>query len=315
VTRSQLLERLEVVCGETLPCPGSGRTAKRHTRLLEFGREDLSLARLAEAHFDALAILEEAGRKPEPNKLYGVWASERRGREVTVQEGGGEYLLSGQKPFASGAGLVARALVTAGGEQPLLFDVDLRANENSIDIDLTDWKASAFAQTNTGKVTFRNLHVPRQSLLCDRGWYLKRIGFWHGACGPAACWAGGAIGLIDSARTQSRSDPHTLAHLGAMEALAWSMRACLETAGSEIDAQPQDALAARLRALMLRHVVEQGCVEISERFARAYGPHPLAYDADILLRHQELALYLRQCHGERDLEGIGEAMVALPILK
>ena len=30
-------------------------------------------------------------------------------------------------------------------------------------------------------------------------WYLNRPGFWHGAINPAACWAGGALSLIESA--------------------------------------------------------------------------------------------------------------------
>src|ERR1700761_4045899 len=61
----------------TLPAPGTGNTVARHMALLEFGRMDLSLARLAEAHTDALAILAEAGRSSaaQSQLLYGVWAS------------------------------------------------------------------------------------------------------------------------------------------------------------------------------------------------------------------------------------------------
>jgi len=59
-----------------LPLPGKSETASRHRRLLDFGREDLSLARLAEAHIDALAILAEADCAADPTALYGVWASE-----------------------------------------------------------------------------------------------------------------------------------------------------------------------------------------------------------------------------------------------
>lgn len=100
------------------------------------------------------------------------------------------------KPFASGAGLIDRALVTAGGEHPLLFDLDLRAGGNLIDIDHTDWKAPAFRKTNTAKVTLRNLGVPRQSLLCGQEWYLSRPGFWNGACSPASCWTGNRPGRL-----------------------------------------------------------------------------------------------------------------------
>jgi hypothetical protein len=56
----------------SLPPPGAGSTATRHAALFEFGREDLSLARLAEAHTDALAIFVEAGHAAPVGRLYGV---------------------------------------------------------------------------------------------------------------------------------------------------------------------------------------------------------------------------------------------------
>jgi len=61
VRREELRERFRAICGEDLPLPGGGATERRHRRLMEVGREDLSLAKLAEAHWDAVAILAEAG--------------------------------------------------------------------------------------------------------------------------------------------------------------------------------------------------------------------------------------------------------------
>jgi hypothetical protein len=57
----RLAERLKQIVVEQLPLPGAGNTAERHSRLMQIGREDLSLAKLAEAHWDAVAILAEAG--------------------------------------------------------------------------------------------------------------------------------------------------------------------------------------------------------------------------------------------------------------
>ena len=76
MTGAELSARLRASLGETMPLPGGGQTAARHRRLMEIGREDLSLARLAEAHWDAVAILIEAGRTPEVGAIYAVWASE-----------------------------------------------------------------------------------------------------------------------------------------------------------------------------------------------------------------------------------------------
>ena len=303
----QLTSKLYSSLGEPLPLPAEGKTALRHRRLLEFGREDLSLARLAEAHWDAVAILAEAGRLPQPHALYGVWASEVPGTSLAYDPS--QEVLNGTKTFCSGGQLLDRALITAGGAEPWLLDVDLREHSKSIRFDDSAWKTTAFAETHTSAVTFNAVHASRKDAVGDQGWYLRRPGFWHGACGPAACWAGGAVGLIDYAGQQSRRDPHTLAHLGAMQANAWALHAYLEKAGDEIDAQPAGGELARIRALTLRHLVEQACTDTLRRLPRAYGPRPLAMDASISRRYQELDLYLRQSHAERDLEALGATFV------
>jgi hypothetical protein len=59
-----------------------------------------------------------------------------------------------------------------------------------------------------------------------------------------------------------------------------------------------------IRALTVRHLVEQACTDLLRLLSRAYGPHPLAMDEEVALRYQELDLYLRQLHAERDLESL-----------
>jgi hypothetical protein len=105
--------------------------------------------------------------------------------------------------------------------------------------------------------------------------------------------------------SQSRQDAHSLAHLGAMQAAVWQLRACLIEAGRQIDSDADSPHAGRMIALTLRHLVEQACTDILRRFARACGPRPLISDERISLLYQELDLYLRQSHAERDLEQLG----------
>jgi alkylation response protein AidB-like acyl-CoA dehydrogenase len=273
---------------------------------METGRENLSLARLAEAHWDAVAILAEAGRKPKPGALYGVWAAEIPNQPLRLEYSGTGSRINGSKMFCSGAGLVDRALVTIGLPEQQLVDIDLRQHADKISFDDSGWKTSAFKETRTATGTFFQVPVADAEIIGESGWYLNRPGFWHGACGPAACWAGGAAGLVDYAMQQRRKDTHTLAHLGAMYADVWSMLTALDAAGREIDECPDDAHAARTRARTLRHLVEQACTDILRRLTRAFGPYPLAMDEEISRRCQELDLYLRQCHAERDLEALGQ---------
>jgi len=288
-----------------LPTPGGGDTAARHIALFEFGRSDLSLARLVEAHTDALAIIEEAGHKARERALYGVWAADGPMSLLTLSRGAGaNFLLNGTKRYCSGALLLDAGLITARmGEQVYLLDVPLAVP--GLTIDPTDWAAPAFRETATATVKFTNVVVRERDVIGGPNWYLARPGFWHGALGPAACWAGGASGLVDAARKLNRRDPHSRAQIGALEAADWGLRALLTRAGQEIDADPRDLEGqARRRALMARHLIERQCTDVLDRFGRATGPQLLAFDAKVAQRYAELTLYIRQCHAERDLAGI-----------
>jgi hypothetical protein len=310
VTGEQLVAQLRASLDRPMPLPGGGETSERHRRLMEVGREDLSLARLAEAHWDAVAILAEAGRAPEPGSIYAVWASEIPNEPLILERHSDSYAISGKKLFCSGAGLVDRALVTIGRPQQRLIDVDLRTSESSVQFDDSNWKTSAFHEIRTSTATFASTSVSENGFIGDPGWYLSRAGFWHGACGPAACWAGGAAGLVDWALKQKRDDPHTVAHLAAMQSSVWALKSYLDCAGMAIDQDPSDSRAAHLRALTVRHLVEQECTNIIRRLPRAYGPQPLAMNEDISRRYSELDLYLRQSHAERDLEALGRSLLS-----
>jgi hypothetical protein len=296
---SDLAERLRTL--ELPPLPGSGQTAKRHHMLIETARDNLSLARLAEAHFDALSILAEANQVAASRAVYGVWASENPRQAIEIRNG----KLYGKKSFCTGAGLLDRALVTATEPEAALLDIDLRAYANTISIDTCGWITPAFAETSTATVTFSGTPFAPEDMLGPPCWYLDRPGFWSGALGPAACWAGGAIGLVDWARMQNRKDAHTLAHLGALEADAWLLRASLGQAGEDIDSDPSNTVANHRLALAVRHLVESTCADILTRLGRAYGPYPLAFEPTISRRFSEVELYIRQCHAERDLENLG----------
>jgi alkylation response protein AidB-like acyl-CoA dehydrogenase len=312
MTSARLLARLKEIIRTPPPLPGRGQTAERHAWLFNIGREDLSVARLVEAHCDALAILADAARTPQPDTLYGVWASEIPGQALQIDDAGA-LRLRGTKRFCSGAGLVDRALVTAGSPQQQLVDVDMRLDFGHVQFDFSSWKTTAFSETQTATVTFAGVPITPEQMIEAPDWYLDRPGFWHGACGPAACWAGGADRLLQYALRQRRDDPHTLAHLGAMHASLWALRAYLDSAGREIDKYPQDRAKARVIALTLRHLVERDSSDVLGRLTRAFGPHPLALDEAISRQYQELHLYLRQSHAERDLEILGTDVKRPPV--
>ena len=152
-----------------LPFPGKGETAARHRRLFDIGREDLSLARLAEAHVDALAILAEAGRRPDPNALYGVWAAETSDQPLRLGRTPSGLELNGVKAFCTGAGLLDRALITVFIPDHRIVDVDLRASTDALSVDRTGWRVSAFSETRTAAVTFVRVAVAEEDVIQDSG--------------------------------------------------------------------------------------------------------------------------------------------------
>ena len=292
-----------------LPLPGRGETPERHRRLLELARsQPVSVARLAEAHTDAVAIRAEAGRRTAPDLLYGVWASASATDGLVVDADG--RTVSGTKHMCSGAGVVDRALVTATGAdgRHLLVDVAVDpCRAPSVVVDVDAWGTPALAESRTGRVTFDDHPLDGDAVIGSPDFYLGRAGFWHGACGPAACWAGAAIGLVDRAEDLTDDDPHRRADLGAMRALTWGMRALLDRAGVEIDDGSDDVVQAHTRALAPRHLVERSCTEVLDRFGQALGPRPFASDPDVAQRQADVHLYLRQQHGARDLHALGTA--------
>jgi alkylation response protein AidB-like acyl-CoA dehydrogenase len=296
-----------------LPLPGQGATPLRHHALKRWGTKDLSLARIAEAHTDALAILAEAGQSARPGWLYGVWASDGpAGRLTYTRLANGDWVLQGTKQFCTGATFLEAALVTAHGEAGILL-LDVSLGDANIRPQPSGWESTAMADTATVAVDFNDVQVPAKRVVGGANWYLSRPGFWHGAIGPAACWAGGALSLIEAATELARKDPHSRAQVGALQSLGWALDAYLDRSGQEIDADPEDKMGeARVRALKVRHLVERACTEVLDRFGRATGPQLLAHDAHVARQHVALTLYIRQCHAERDLENIPASPVHAP---
>ncbi|MBI3212267.1 MAG: acyl-CoA dehydrogenase family protein [Mycobacterium sp.] len=292
-----------------LPLPASGHTADRWRRLQLLAQEDIVAARIAEAHADAVAILHELGGKPpERNELWAVWAAEAPDCVVAATPtADGDYLISGTKPWCSGAGLCTHALITGrlGDNQRGLFAVEI-ADPGVRSLPST-WRNTGMAGSDTRTVQFTEA---RAVAVGEPGRYLSRPGFWHGAIGVAACWLGGARAvagpLYRRANGDKTVDPHALAHLGAVDAALTAAEAVLTATAAQIDADPFDRCGtAQLAALRCRAVVEHAVEEALTRTGRALGPGPLCQDGRHAQRVADLTVYVRQSHAERDLAELG----------
>ena len=292
-----------------LPLPGGGRTCQRWAVLAHLAEEDLSLARLAEGHADALAILAELGAatsRPAASR-WGVWAAQPPGPGLTARKTARGWRLDGTKPYCSGARSVTDALVTAAApDGNRLFAV----SADDLSPVLGTWPATGMAASDTLDVDFAD--VPAEPV-GRPGSYTSRPGFAHGGAGVAACWYGGARGVghtLLAAAAERDLGPHALAHLGAVDIALHTARAGLDDAAAEIDADPTDREdGGRRRALRVRALVEATATDVMQRVGRALGAGPLTRNEAHGRQVADLTVYLRQHHGERDLAELG-ALVA-----
>src|SRR4051794_15854820 len=133
-------QRVAQDLGPWLPLPGQGDTLTLWECLANLGATDLTIARVAEPHLDALAILREARRRGAISehdwnlhsagwsaaRLWQVYAAEGSARLNATEDGEGVWQLEGVKPWCSVAERATHALVTAwAGEERRLFAVDL----------------------------------------------------------------------------------------------------------------------------------------------------------------------------------------------
>jgi hypothetical protein len=285
-----------------LPLPGSGETPRRLLMLSQIARRDLCAGRIAEGHTDAIAILAEAGVPARKDTLYGVWTADDPSEPVRAERlpdlG---WRLQGMKRWCCGAPLVRAALVTAQTDDGLLlFDV---AMDDRVQPQPSEWQTPALAEAQISPVRFNEVVPTHDDSLGAPDWYLRRPGFWNGAIGAAAVWAGGAMSLIDAARDMQPTSRGAREQMEALEAIAWQLGAILDQCGREIDEEPADLTGrSRTRALMVRHLVERSCTEVMERFGRATGDHFLAHDAFIANQFSALNLCIRQARIDREIE-------------
>jgi alkylation response protein AidB-like acyl-CoA dehydrogenase len=293
--------------GSALPKPGSGNTPERFTALAEWAACDLSLARLMEGHVDALAILKEAGMNPDPGAVYGVWAARPRTGGTSARLTADGWQLAGCKPFCSGSTRIDRALVTAECEDGYrLFDVSVADNVSSIRAD--SWPAVGMADSLSETLEFGGPPVALNRVVGPPNFYLDRPGFWFGATGVAACWYGGARGLVEHVLESVGPHPSELvvAEIGHAVAHIDLMRRAIDQAAHEIDADPADrAGEAKRRALVIRHAVHHAAQEVLVHAAAAGGARPFCLDADQARRVADLYVYLAQHHGPQDANVLG----------
>lgn len=300
--------RVAARAADALPHPGTGSTATLWSGLATIAAIDLGVARTLEPHLDALAILDAAGMDAPEDARWGVYAAEGAGHRLEASSSGAAWSLSGSKPWCSLAGRLDRALVTAlVGEDRGLFSIAL--DHDGVTVDPADAWASR-GLVDVPSVPIRLEGVPAVAVGAP-GWYLDRAGFAWGGIGVAAVWLGGATGIARTMLAASRRrapDQLALSLLGRVDRGLAAGRAMLAEAAAIVDAADSAVDPATL-ALRARGTIAAVVDDVVRCADHAMGPAPLALDAEHARRVDDLRVYVRQHHAERDDAALGRAVV------
>ncbi|MBB5747601.1 acyl-CoA dehydrogenase family protein [Brevundimonas variabilis] len=266
------------------------------------GRADLSLGRLFEGHVNALKLFDWYGTPGQQRVLgeqldqglfYGVWATEPAPGVTIEQEGPAEHL-QGQKAFATGAGGLGFAVVTARPQHGPRRLVVIPAN-HADRTDLSDWRVRGMRATGSGRYDVSGISVTMANTLGEPGDYDREPRFTAGAWRFTAVQLGGIEGLLAETRSAlsdaARADPLQRAKfaeavVAARTAGLWVREAALRAASEDPDA----SAFARLT----RGVVERAGLDVMELSARLIGTRS-AFDGQRIDKiTRDLSLYLRQ---------------------
>ncbi len=273
--------------------------------LLALGRTDVPLAKLAESHVDAVRILGQAGATPVPGALYGVWASRSAQTGLAAVERGGDLEVSGTLRFASGAGLLDRALVPVWPDEQhhLLLELDVAG----LPADASFWRTSAMAPSRTAEIRLERLLVPRDAQRGPVDFYLGRPGFQAGGAGVAACWAGGIARVLDVLRAfHPRPNPAQQVRFGELRAELVAAVGAVRSGARLLDDPAADTTAV---ALEVRTVVARAVHRVLATARLLTGPTGLALDDDVAHAVPDLELYVLQHNLDAALAALGEGVV------
>ncbi|XYD11866.1 acyl-CoA dehydrogenase family protein (plasmid) [Methylobacterium sp. NMS12] len=284
-------------------------------RLVGYG--SLALGRLYEGHVNALQLVARYGDASQQARLFadaqaghlfGVWNTEPPEGGLVLEGGADGMRLTGVKTFASGAGFVTRALVTArapSGSGTLMLVVPLEAGTRA---DLSAWRAHGMRASATGTLDFCGIALGPEAILGDVDDYFRQPVFSGGAWRFAAVQLGGIEAVFDAWRAHlvrlgRGADPHQLARLGDGAIAVEGARQWVARAGAIVAEErlPPERIVAFVN--LCRLAVEKAGLDVLQLAQRSVGLQGFLRTHPLERLTRDLATYLRQPGPDRALTG------------
>jgi alkylation response protein AidB-like acyl-CoA dehydrogenase len=292
--------------------PRCGRRDE-YDRLRAAGADDLTWGRLFEGHVNALQLIARLGddeRRARAESdvrdgcLFGVWNTQASDGVRVARVDLNGVTLAGRKTFASGAGRVARALITVawsdGTSQLAVVPMDRVAAS----IDRSFWRPYGMEDSDSFAVDFTGVRLAYGDLIGAPGDYQGNPWFSAGAARFVAVQTGGVERLVNDfgaflRRREQHEDPIALTRFGecvvaVQSALLWT-NACV-AAWMRYDDTPTEAAESALLLTVdaARSAVERCALDVAERVERGAGARGLLESEPFARRLRDLRMYLRQ---------------------
>ena len=292
--------------------------------LRAMGGRDPSLGRLYEGHCNGALLVAMYGTDDQRTRaradvrdgvLFGVWNTQDDAEPLEIHAADRGYRLTGAKTWASGAGTVARALVTArredGGVQMCLVPMD-RAR---CAIDDSAWEPLGMEASNSFRVSFEGVTLGDDDLIGRPGDYSRDPWFFGGALRFVAVHAGIVERLANETfaylvERGRDTDATQLARAGEMRIAAQSARNWIdagEAAWVAFDRQPGERAGTHVVDVvdMARLAVERAGLDVIERAVRSVGARGLLEPLPFARLVRDLTMYLRQPAPDAVLARVG----------
>ena len=289
------------------------------------GRANLSVARLFEGHMNAVKLVQlyagpdlllETWELVERGGLLGVWGADAVGNPLTAAVQNDPFTLSGAKRFASGLGLVQRAVVTVpadDGVQLLLVPVDEPDRS-----DRHGWSMSGMRATQSGTYDFTGIILAARNRLGRPGDYFIEPFFEGGIWRYCAAHLGGAEALYYELRaalvaSNRAGDPHQESRLETAAIARETDRLWIMRSAAGVEAAGATPPAATL-SLLAREVTETSCRTVLDQVERALGMAAFIEGSTVERMRRDLALFLCQAAPDAKRSRAAKALVAQAIL-
>lgn len=314
------------ILGAVVAHTGVGGDTDAGVRLLRrIGRASLSVGRIVEGHANALQLIQLYGTAEQRTAfrtiaaqggIFGVWGAEGRDPVTFAATGGESGVLTGEKMFCSGLGLLSVALVTAQTDAgPLLL---LARVDEPCRADASAWNVSGMRATASGRYDLTGVSA---DVLGKAGDYLREPHFEGGIWRYCALHCGGLEALAEGvrqhlvARGQSEQ-PQQAERLARMVLLAQTARLWVEASSAAVaraaTTRCDGVSAAVTQVLLARQAVEAACQEGISLTERAMGTAAFAASSDIDRVRRDLGFFLRQANLDGKLQQASQTLLTDP---